>query len=179
VPLRIVASWLTAVEDDVLGQFRDEENYPDLIGPRGAEPSITAACVFVDLMADLAVLGPPDDQELFDECEAYKAFTAALPPFDIAAPPHAVSFPAHLLSLEGAWLDCTASNHGGRERGGTKFAGMSPLVIEPEDIVVAGMSGSPLISATGAALGVICMNNVATTLADGLPGWLLRKLACC
>jgi len=169
-----------------LGRCLEEETYPHLIGPRDAEPSVTAACMFLDPIADLAVLGPPDGRELGVEYEAYEAFTAALPPFDIAAPPprsrlklrpfpadeppdfvpHAVSFPAHLLSLEGAWLDCQASNYGG------------PLVIEPADIVIAGMSGSPLISATGAALGVVSMNNVAIRLTSGLPGWLLHTLAC-
>jgi hypothetical protein len=169
-----------------LGRYLNEETYQHLIGPHDARPSVTAACVFVDPVADLAVLGPPDNQELFDECEVYEAFTAFLPPFDIAPPPprsrvrvgsipaevppnfvpQHVSFPARLLSLEGAWIDCQATNYGG------------PLVIRPEDIVVPGMSGSPLISATGAALGVINMNNVASCLTDGLPGWLLRLLAC-
>jgi hypothetical protein len=168
-----------------LGRYLEEETYFKLIGARGAKPKVTAACVFVDLIADLAVLGPPDNQELSDECEAYEAFTAALPPFDIAAPPprsrlrlrgicgtpgnfvpHKVTFPAHVLSLEGAWIDCCAANHGG------------PLVIKPEKIVVPGMSGSPLIGTTGAALGVISTSNMAACLTNSLPGWLLRMLAC-
>jgi hypothetical protein len=167
-----------------LGRYVEEETYPNLIGTRGAKLSVTAACAFVDLIADVAVLGPPDGQELFDECEAYEAFTAALPPFDIAAPPprsrlrlkgicgapasfvpHEISFPAHLLSLEGTWIDCQATSLGG------------PLVIKPEDAVVPGMSGSPLVSTSGAALGVISTSNMAACLTNSLPGWLLRALA--
>jgi len=40
------------------------------------------------------------------------------------------------------------------------------------------MSGSPVISATGAALGVVSTSNSASVLVDRLPGWLLRALAC-
>lgn len=69
-----------------------------------------------------------------------------------------------MLSLEGAWIECKATRFGG------------PLMIEPADIVIPGLSGSPLISATGAALGVVSMNNAATCLTNGLPGWLLRAL---
>jgi hypothetical protein len=53
-----------------------------------------------------------------------------------------------------------------------------PLVIEPEDAVAPGMSGSPLISTSGAAIGVISTSNIAACLTNSLPGWLLRALAC-
>lgn len=127
--------------------------YPRLIGPLGADQSVTATCVFADPIADLAVLGPPDDQALGDEHDHYTAFLSTLPPFDITAPPprsrlripseppvfisNEISFQARLLSLDGAWLDCVACYLGG------------PLMIEPEKLVVLGMSGSPLLSATG------------------------------
>lgn len=156
--------------------------YPRLIGPLGADQSVTATCVFADPIADLAVLGPPDDQALGDEHDHYTAFLSTLPPFDITAPPprsrlripseppvfisNEISFPARLLSLDGAWLDCVACYLGG------------PLMIEPEKLVVLGMSGSPLLSATGAAVGVVSTRNLATCLWNGLPGWLLRALTC-
>jgi hypothetical protein len=168
-----------------LARFREEETYPRLIGPLGADPSISAACVFADPVADIAVLGPPDSPAPGAEHDQYAAFLETLPPFDIAAPPprsriqlrtfadepprfifSEVSFPAHLLSIEGVWLDCTARYLGG------------PLVIEPEELAAAGMSGSPVISATGAAIGVMSTSNWAACLTNGLPGWLLRALAC-
>jgi hypothetical protein len=163
-----------------------EGTYPRLIGPRAAEPSIGAECLFADPIADLAVLGPPDD---CDERDRYEVFLSALPPFDTAAPPPRsrvrvpgpyqtanfpqegeVCFSAHLMSLDGQWIGCDV-----RRRGG-------PLMIEPKELVKGGMSGSPLISATGAALGVVSSSSSngawASVLADGLPGWLLRALAC-
>jgi hypothetical protein len=170
-----------------LARYTEEETYRRLIGPLGAKPSVTVACVFVDPIADIAVLGPPDSQALSGEHSQYEAFLSALPPFDIAAPPPRarlrmsaldvdkppgfprlgeVSFPAHFMSLDGQWIACNA----------WRLAG--PLSIEPAKLVKGSMSGSPLISATGAALGVISTSNWAAVLADGLPGWLLRALAC-
>jgi hypothetical protein len=168
-----------------LARYLEEGTYVRLIGPLGAKPSITAACVFADPVADIAVLGAPDNQAFSDECERFETFTLALPPFDIAAPPppsrkrlppfgdnppgfvpSEVAFPAHLLSLESAWLDVTAHHY----RSGA-------LSITPEKSTVNGMSGSPLISATGAAIGVVSTSNIAACLTNGLPGWFLRKLA--
>jgi Trypsin-like peptidase domain len=162
----------------------EQEIYPRLIGARDAELTVTAACAFADPVADLAVLAPPDNQELSDEAELYEQFTGLLPPFDIAPPPprqrvrlpgfagnppdHALSgvtFPAHVLSIAGAWIACTARHFGG------------PLIVEPADLIVGGMSGSPLIGATGAALGVVSTANITACLTNGLPGWLLRELA--
>ena len=71
----------------ILARYLEEATYQRLIGPLGAEPHVTAACVFVDQMADIAVLGEPDNQALSDEHDQYEAFASALPPFDIAAPP--------------------------------------------------------------------------------------------
>jgi hypothetical protein len=173
-----------------LARFLEEEIYPRLIGPLGADLSITAACVFADPVADLAVLGPPDNQTLADEHDHYMALLSVLPPFDIAAPPprsrlripgeppnfvfHEIAFPARLLSLDGVWLDCPVHYLGG------------PLAIMSEGLVKPGMSGSPLITASGATVGVVStgnmvdavsLNSIAACLWDGLPGWLLRALA--
>ena len=167
----------------ILARRLDEQTYSSLIGPLGADPSVTAMCVFADPVADIAVIGPPASQELGAKHNQYEAFLKILPPFDVAAPPprlrlrtfaddlphfipNEVPFPARLLSLEGAWVDCNALHLGG------------PLVIQPEELAVAGMSGSPLISTTGAALGVVSTGNCASCLTNGLPGWLLRALAC-
>ena len=154
--------------------------YHLLIGLLGAKPNITASCYFADPVADITVLGAPDNQSLGDECGQYEAFVEALPPFDVAPPPLPacalrairdqpaafpsveVAFPAHLLSLDRAWLDVVAIR-------APRF-GPSPK------LTVNGMSGSPLISTTGAAIGVVSTNNIAACLVNGLPGWLVREL---
>jgi hypothetical protein len=79
-----------------------------------------------------------------------------------AFPSVEVAFPAHLLSLDRAWLDVVAIR-------AARF-GPSPK------LTVNGMSGSPLISTTAAAIGVVSTNNIVACLVNGLPGWLLREL---
>jgi hypothetical protein len=45
-----------------------------LLALPGDEPFIWAEYLFVDLIGDIAVLGSPDDQELYDQAEAYEEF---------------------------------------------------------------------------------------------------------
>jgi len=47
--------------------------YKALLGPLGAKPVVWAACLFVDPIADIAVLGQPDNQVLIDEAAAFDA----------------------------------------------------------------------------------------------------------
>jgi len=47
--------------------------YPKLLASLGEEPSVWAQCLFFDPVADVAVLGEPDNQELSDEWDAYYA----------------------------------------------------------------------------------------------------------
>src|SRR5438876_7822759 len=43
-----------------------ERTYPNLVGPLGARPTIFAECLFVDPVADLAVLCGPDSDTFGD-----------------------------------------------------------------------------------------------------------------
>src|SRR5205807_2007519 len=56
-----------------------EERTYCVLGPRDETPSIYAECWYVDPVSDLAVLGPPDGQALYDECEAYERFVENRP----------------------------------------------------------------------------------------------------
>ena len=130
--------------------------------------------------------------------EQYEAFLVGLPPFDVMAPPPrsrlrmssfpdgqpifptlgSVTFPGHVLPLEGPWISCKVMYSGGLLSILPNDRAEGEELAEAEELVKGGMSGSPVISATGAALGVISTSNWASILTDGLPGWLLRKLAC-
>jgi hypothetical protein len=177
--------------------YPEESTYKRFIGRLNAEPTVAAACVFVDPVADLAVLGPPDNQTFSDEADLYEEFTAALPPFAITSPApsglwrgqdsdgsvryfrsNPAPADAYVLSLAGKWKACKTSHFGG------------PLLIEPGNLIKGGMSGSPLVSATGAALGVVSTgdatadrdseadvaNALAACVTNSLPARLLRAL---
>jgi hypothetical protein len=50
--------------------WADDTRIWKLLAPLGEKPSIVAECRFVDPVADIAVLGSPDNQSLWDEAEA-------------------------------------------------------------------------------------------------------------
>src|SRR5262252_5930801 len=81
-----------------------ERTYRDLLGPLGGPADITAECVFVDPIADLAVLASPDGQAIPDEAEAFDAFVAARSALTVEAMTHRGR--AWVLTLEGRWEAC-------------------------------------------------------------------------
>src|SRR5262249_57628847 len=52
-------------------RYLEEETYQRILGPLGAEPTVWVACLFVDPIADIAVLGQPDNQDLSEQADAY------------------------------------------------------------------------------------------------------------
>ncbi len=154
--------------------YTEERTYEALLGPLGGERKVWAECLFADAIGDLAILGPPDNQELWDQAEDYVALMET--PFSITDPPRGRS-PAWLLSLEDRWYRCTVSHNGG-------MLG----VLGAAEGIVGGMSGSPIVANDGSAIGVICTSGgtgeVHTEggpnprLVGNLPGWLLHQLSC-
>jgi hypothetical protein len=155
--------------------YLEERTHSELLAPLGDDLSVWAECLFADPIADIAVLGSPDDQELTEAAEAYEALVESATPLSIADVP-AEEFgafhphPGFLLSLEGSWFPCII-----------EYIGDGPLLIsDAAQRIVGGMSGSPILSAEGLAIGVVCLggNHAANArLASHLPGWLLREPA--
>jgi hypothetical protein len=143
-----------------------ERTYGNVLGPLGAKKaSIWAECVFADPVSDLAVLAGPDNQELGDESDAYDELTGAAAVLPVA---DQTEGRAWMLSLRGNWFPCTVETVG-------DFPFWITLARESID---AGMSGSPILSCTGDAIGVVCLtaNAPVPRLAINLPGRLLRQL---
>jgi hypothetical protein len=67
--------------------YTEERTYRDLVGPLGRKRAVCAECLFVDPVADIALLGPPDSQDLGEQHEAYERMIDAIEPFAISAPP--------------------------------------------------------------------------------------------
>lgn len=51
--------------------YTEERTFQDLLAPLGETPTVWAECLFVDPVADIAVLGQPDNQALGDQADAY------------------------------------------------------------------------------------------------------------
>jgi hypothetical protein len=52
-------------------RYLEEETYKRLLGPLSGKRTVWATCLFADPIADIAVLGQPDNQALSDEADAY------------------------------------------------------------------------------------------------------------
>ena len=153
-----------------------ERTYAALLGPLGGrEADVWTECMFADPIADIAVLGAPDYQALFEEAEAYDELIDDGPVLQIADPPP--RGPAWLLTLDGQWARCEVQHSRG------------PLWIsDAAEPIMGGMSGSPILDPDGAAIGVVCCSSGGPgeihteggpnpKLTDSLPGWMLRELA--
>jgi Trypsin-like peptidase domain len=146
----------------------ETRTYGPLLALREEQPRVWAVCRFVDPIADIAVLGSPDNAHA-DDYTALMGTATALSFGDSVR--HPVNFwaPARLLSLDGRWFSCTIRHFGG------------PLwVTHADERVHGGMLGSPIVAETGTAIGVVCTitspreGGPNARLSDNLPGWLLR-----
>jgi hypothetical protein len=158
--------------------YSEEHVYRNMLGPLNSPPTVACECLFINPIADVAVVGVPDTQTYSDEADGYRALLEYATPFRITeAPEKARGF---LLSVEGEWFGCQVQ---WMERGD------GPLwVSKPAQPIEGGMSGSPIVSETGNAIGIVAasvMENEKDAATDefgasnprlmrDLPLWLLR-----
>jgi hypothetical protein len=125
-----------------------------LLGRLGDEPSIAAEALFVDPVADIAILGTPDNQEMWEQAEAYDGLVEPTAPLPMAklefvrkvlavrdgqtflGDPKAEA-DAWLLGLDGEWFSCRVS-----------------CLRAPRST---GMSGSPVM-VQGGAIGIVSIS---------------------
>ena len=159
--------------------YIQERTYQNLIGPLGESPSVWAECLFADPIADIAVLGEPDGQVWYDECNAYCALIEPAPGLRMSDPKENTSS-AWLLSLDREWLRCDVVHNGGQWH----------ILNAEKPGIQSGMSGSPILNRDRtAAIGVLCLSggtgpDAGATeggpnprLATNLPGWMAPRAA--
>jgi hypothetical protein len=125
-----------------------ERTYPLLGSLRGPlTVAILTEYLFVDPIADIAVLGPPDGQDFYEEHEAYEGVVGARRPLPIADAPEQGT--VWLISKQGELFSCAMRQH---RRG--------PLWLSAaERPLTQGMSGSPILDEAGAAVRVFCTSS--------------------
>jgi hypothetical protein len=141
----------------------------------GKNNTVWAECRFVDPVADIAVLDGPDDQEYFEEAEAYDALVDDAPALPTSSKLTANGW---VLTLDCKWVQMPL-------RVFTTMWGTSLAIGFTE----AGMSGSPILNDQGKAIGVVAIGGEIISngerkqdenqgpqpiLARNLPGWLLK-----
>ena len=143
--------------------------YGPLLAPLGDAARVCAVCRFLDPIADIAVLGSPDNPHA-DEYKALMELAAVLSIGGSLRNPVNFWVPARLLSLDGRrWFSCTIRHFGG------------PLwITHAAEVVGSAMAGSPIVTEIGTAIGVVCTaaapweGGPNPRLSHNLPGWLLH-----
>jgi hypothetical protein len=166
------AHCLPKMPPPITAMYLHEKTWLNLVGPLRGKPGIAVECLFFDPISDLAVLGPPDDQELYEQTEAYEAFLESLTPLPIAEAEETGE--AWFLFLDKRWF----SGRFDRIHWGSMW--FSKL----EQPIFGSMSGSPILNSEGAAIGVVNLGDTnpsaeseewQTALYRNLAGWMLAK----
>jgi hypothetical protein len=132
--------------------YPQERIYRDLLRSLdGTKSDVWSVRLFADSVADIAVLGCPDEQELHEEADAYHALTDDVPTLAIAK---AQSGRGWLLALD------VVSGIPTTIRLVSDIYGTSLLIDTPE----AGMSGSPILNDAGRAVGIAAVGPKTVTL---------------
>jgi hypothetical protein len=136
--------------------YDHERTYENLLSRLSNKPRVWAECVFADPVNDIAVLGPPDNQKLEDEADAFEQLVDGCTALRITDPPVGESG-AWAMALDGKWQHRTINCIGGR-------------LWEDNPKVASGMSGSPIVDGTGVAIGLCSTGGSETDLTGSLPG---------
>ena len=130
-----------------------------LLGPLRKKPTVWAECLFVDPIADIAVLGAPDNLDLPNEANEYDDLMKSAIPLPIADSP--TNGTAWLITLNGLWFPCSVEHD----------ADGMLCVSNAIKGIVGGMSGSPIVADDGSAIGVLCSSSgdSGEVLTDGGP----------
>jgi hypothetical protein len=157
--------------------YLHERTYEGLLGDLdGSRKDVWAECLFADPVADVAVLGCPDTQELGDEADAYSALTDDAPILRIGK---ARKGSGWVLALDGHWMRTNIEVLSG-------MGGASLWI----DATEPGMSGSPILNDARLAVGIVALGMERVSgngqrkneraaqqpiLSRNLPGWLLSS----
>ena len=159
-----------------VASYTEDRTYANLLGSLDdATKNVWAECLFVDPVADLAVLGCPDGELSYEAAATWHAFIDALPVLRIGKPRNGRGW---MLSLDGQWVHIRLE----------VFSGIFGVSLEI-DPTKPGQSGSPILNQAGRVVGCISIGSETTgttgelsdnrcgpqpILTRNLPGWLLE-----
>jgi hypothetical protein len=179
----------------------EERTYAKLHRPIGGKRTVWGECVFVDPLADVAVLGTPDNQGFDKEVEAYDALvevTFPLPIGDLPLTSSPITLPSSFTETTRAGKEritappCTILGPPGVEaeawllgldgqwfRCQVRAGSRGLTILRAAETIAGGMSGSPIVLDNGTAIGVAVANAGASApfLSRQLPARLLAELA--
>jgi hypothetical protein len=165
----------------------NELTYENLIGRLGEIPDVSAQCVFIDPVNDVAVLEEPENQELYQQKEAFAVLTQEADAFQLGLLADTFQLgllkdvstlrkafedrwsPGLMLSLDRRWTECQMERRGYR--------------VQLSEETQPGTAGSPILNVTGEAVSLVAagtgddgggrISSRQRALSDVLPHWLV------
>ncbi len=160
--------------------FDDDRTFVGLVGPLDGDQRIAAECLFVDPIADVAVLCAPNGQSplFYDDWEAWEDFIEGCSAVRLGV--LTATSAAWLLTRDRQWDQCSVrlNKHG---------ATTTLVLVGATQGNAPGCSGSPIVTSDGCAVGVVSVGSLSDgkpsteqygqpRLASVLPAWLLSEL---
>lgn len=138
-----------------LARYLHEQTFL-LLGPLFGKLSVYAEVLFYDPIADVAVLGQPDTQAMYEAAEAYELFLAEYTPLKIAVPSKCGEGFLHDLAgtRQPIKYQCWQGLH------------KEPWLHVEGYTFNAGMSGSPILNMQGRALAVVSTSSGSGNLSS-------------
>lgn len=138
-----------------------------ILGLLGTRPTILAECLFADPVDDLAVLGAPDSNVYDRAVDRWHTLMEKTNSLAIDVEKLERHTTGWLLFINGRWNRCTV------RRGGQRGI----WIANATNGIVAGMSGSPILSDNGRVIGLVSNSSGPQPfLARSLPVWLVESL---
>jgi S1-C subfamily serine protease len=171
------AHCLPVIPEPHPGRYTEEATYGNLVcALSGADDSrVTVEAVFVDVIADLAVLGEPDSQALSDEHDRFLDFMGSRPAVEVGSPTGVRPSPLGRPTSPG-WL-LGGAGQTWHQAQVTRYRKTLSLVASDQTAYAPGTSGSPILDANGNAIGVVSTgDHLNPMLSRALPMWLAELL---
>ncbi len=152
----------------------EERTYSALLGNLEGDGRLViwAECYFADPIADVAVIGEPDEEVFGEQAKGFRAFTAARVGLPIAGIGREMEdrVEAWLMSSNDEWTECSVAVV-------AAWNGRMRVVVDDWTKMGLGTSGSPILASDGSALGIVSSGSVNPVLARALPSGLLTVLS--
>ncbi len=134
---------------------------------KAADRDLQVFPLAVEPVADLAVLGAPDDQSYAEEADAFEAFCTTVEPVPLyTGAPYDLPRVLHIFTHTGRWVtgrcrlpDLEGAAHHVAAHVRREWANNPRLFLDVDEPILSGTSGSPVVTEDGQLVGIMSVGS--------------------